>query len=141
MNDLRRRLVETALEWEKLYGVAPSITSAISEYDAALLIGLTPNEYQSCMQGRTAVSRGFDFICKGNQYQVKANRPSGKKGSKVTLVGKATNYEWDFLIWVHYNPAFEIQEVWLLDRDFYIENFDSKKRLSPNDMRKGSRLL
>jgi hypothetical protein len=141
LNDLRKRLVETALEWEKFYGVAPSITSAISEYDAALLIGLTPNEYQNCMQGRTAVSKGFDFLCEGKRYQVKANRPSGKPGSTVTKVAKATNYEWDFLLWLHYKPTFEIQEVWLLDRDFYIEQFDTKKHIRPNDMRKGSRLL
>ena len=33
---LRENLVETALQWQKNFGVAPSITSAISEYDAAM---------------------------------------------------------------------------------------------------------
>jgi hypothetical protein len=28
---LRERLVETALEWQRKYGVAPSITSTVSE--------------------------------------------------------------------------------------------------------------
>ena len=48
--------------------------------------------------GRTAVTRGCDFILNELRYQVKANRPSGKRGSFVTLVGKASNYDWDRLI-------------------------------------------
>ena len=34
-NSLRDKLVCVALEWQKRYGVAPQITTAISEYDAA----------------------------------------------------------------------------------------------------------
>ena len=99
---LRDRLVETALEWQGKYGVAPSITSTISEYDAALLVGVPDAEYVDQGKTRTAVSRGCDFIYEGKRYQVKANRPSGKSGSRVTLVGKARNYEWDYLIWILY---------------------------------------
>ena len=85
-DELRARLVRTALDWQERYGVAPSITSTLAEYDAALLIGLDPGEYGEQMQRRTAVSRGFDFTHRGKRYQVKASRPSGKPGSKVTLV-------------------------------------------------------
>ena len=60
------------------------------------------------MRDRTAVSRGADFVHQGKRYQVKANRPSGKPGSKVTLVAKASNYEWDFLVWMHYTTAYEL---------------------------------
>lgn len=49
--------------------------------------------------GRTAVSRGADFTFEKTRYQVKANRPSDKPGSFVTKVAKATNYEWDKLVW------------------------------------------
>ena len=44
---LRDKLVETALEWQKKFGVAPQITSTLSEFDAAILIGMTENEYSN----------------------------------------------------------------------------------------------
>lgn len=77
---LRGKLVDIALEWQESFGVAPSITSAISEYDAAMLIGMPQNEYSEYMKDKTAVSKGADFVYKNTRYQVKANRPSGKKG-------------------------------------------------------------
>ena len=39
--DLRQKLAEAALAWERAFGVVPSITSAISEFDAAMLVGCT----------------------------------------------------------------------------------------------------
>ena len=44
-NPLRDRLVSITLEWEEQYGVAPRTTSAISEYDAAMLVGFPEREY------------------------------------------------------------------------------------------------
>ena len=100
---LRKKLVDIALEWQECFGVAPSITSAISEYDAALLVGMTEREYSEYMKDKTAVSKGSDFVFNHQRYQVKANRHSGKPGSKVTKVAKATNYLWDKLIWILYD--------------------------------------
>lgn len=140
MNELRQKLVETALAWENAFGNAPSITSALSEFDAALLIGQSADEYSASMQGKTSVQKGFDFEFEGARYQVKANRPSGKPGSFVTLVPKAKNYEWDFLVWVLYNPYYEIEEAWLWAVSAYIAAFDSVKRLSPSHYRQGKRL-
>ena len=37
---LRNKLVNIALDWQENFGVAPSSTSAISEYAAAMLIGM-----------------------------------------------------------------------------------------------------
>ncbi len=139
--NLKERLVNVTLEWERRFGVAPAITSVLSEYDAAMLIGVSEEDYSNAMDGRTAVSRGFDFKYQGERYQVKANRPSGKPGSKVTLVGKANNYEWDYLIWVHYNTKYQIQEAWLWDVIEYMNQFKNKKRLSPDDMRQGKRIF
>lgn len=34
---LRDKLVDVALQWQASFGIAPSITSSISEYDAAML--------------------------------------------------------------------------------------------------------
>jgi len=99
---LRQRLVSTALEWQHEYGVAPAITSVLSEYDAAVLVGCSEDGYSCYMKDKTAVSRGVDFVHDGTRYQVKANRPSGKRGSSVTLVAKAKNYDWDVLIWILY---------------------------------------
>jgi hypothetical protein len=134
---LRERLVETALEWQKKYGVAPSITTTVSEYDAAGLVGMPDEKYVEQGKTRTAVSKGFDFIFAGNRYQVKANRPSGKPGSKVTLVGKAKNYEWDYLIWILYYKSYEIKEAWIWEVAQYRKQFNHQNRLSPVDMRHG----
>lgn len=38
---LREKLTGIALQWQANYGVAPSITSAIPEYDAAKLVGMS----------------------------------------------------------------------------------------------------
>lgn len=134
---LRNKFIDTALQWQERFGVAPSITSAISEYDAALLVGMTENEYSDYMQDKTAVSKGADFIFNKTRYQVKANRPSGKKGSFVTMVPKATNYEWDKLIWILYDKNYVMQEAWEWCVKDYQAAFDGIKRLSPSLYRKG----
>ena len=134
---LRDKLVNIALQWQEKFGVAPSITSAISEYDAAMLIGMSENEYSEYMRDKTAVTKGADFVFNYTRYQVKGNRPSGKKGSFVTMVPKATNYEWDKLIWILYDKNYEIQEAWEWEVKEYKLAFDSIKRLSPNHYRKG----
>ena len=137
MHELRARLVTIALEWERAFGNAPSITSALSEYDAAMLLGLTQLEYSNAMQGSTAVQRGYDFKHNGVRYQVKGTRSSGKLGSKITKVPQATNFDWDELIWVTYNDKYEIQEAWLWDVGSYELQFKDLKRLSPLHMRAG----
>jgi hypothetical protein len=139
--ELRRTLVDVVLEWERRYGVAPSVTSAISEFDAAMLVGHSPASFSHDCVGRTAVARGTDFCYQGLRYQVKANRPSGKPGSFVTLVAKATNYEWDRLIWILYDREFAIQEAWEWTVGAYQSTFDSMARLSPAHMRRGRDLM
>jgi len=141
--ELRQNLIDLALEWERRYGVAPSVVSAISEYDAATrLVGMSDIEYSRYMQeqNRTAVSSGHDFFYKNIRYQIKAHRPSGKPGSKITNVGKVRNYGWDILIWIRYNKEYKIEEAWSWEREGYIEVFGSAKRISPADMRKGRRI-
>lgn len=135
--ELRSALVSITLEWERRYGVAPSVTSAISEYDAAILVGQTPESIGNQNKGRTAVTRGTDFIHNTLRYQVKANRPSGKPGSFVTLVAKASNYDWDRLIWILYDREFNLVEAWEWNVDDYRSTFDLTGRLSPSHMRKG----
>jgi hypothetical protein len=140
MHDLRDKLIHLALQWEQTFGNAPHITAALSELDAAQLVGCSMGEYAECMQGVTAVRRGHDFEFKGQRYQVKANRPSGKRGSFVTLVPKAQNCDWDFLIWILYNKSYEIEEAWLWEAVPYRQAFEFVKRLSPADYRRGKRL-
>ena len=128
-----------ALSWQQRYGIAPSITSALSEFDAAVsLLGMTEEEYGESLRLATAVQRGFDFRFRGLRYQVKANRPSGKRGSKVTLCAKATNSEWDRLIWILYNREYVIEEAWMWEVEPYRINFHEVGRLSPAHMRNGS---
>jgi hypothetical protein len=138
--ELRATLVAVVLEWERRFGVAPSITSAISEFDAAMMVGHTPETFALDCRGRTAVTRGSDFSFNGLRYQVKACRPSGKPGSFITKVPRATNYEWDRLIWLLYDRHFALLEAWEWAVDDYRFSFDSLKRLSPTHMRSGRAL-
>jgi hypothetical protein len=140
-DSLRSRLVAIALEWERHFGVAPQITSAISEYDAARLIGHSDESFSADCVGRTAVSRGADFSFGGRQYQVKANRPSGKPGSPVTKVAKASNYEWDKLVWLLYDRFYVLQEAWEWDVAEYRNAFHEKPHVRPPDMRRGRRIF
>jgi hypothetical protein len=141
MENLRQQLVATALAWETAFGNAPAITSTLSEYDAAHMIGCNLEEYSKCMQGVTAVQKGYDFKFNGVRYQIKANRPSGKPNSNVSMVSKVSNYEWDYLIWVLYNKKYEIQEAWIWEVEAYAKAFDAIKRLSPDHYRQGKRLF
>jgi len=59
-SDLRSRLIEIALEWEDYFGVAPSITSSLSELDGARLIGMAEGDYRTCGRNRTAI---FNYSC------------------------------------------------------------------------------
>lgn len=38
---LRQQIVDAALAWEARFGNAPQITTVLSEYDAAMLVGMT----------------------------------------------------------------------------------------------------
>jgi hypothetical protein len=140
-DELRDLLVSVALVWEDKFVVAPKITGDLAEFDAARLVGGSLRNGEGHMKGDTAVMRGFDFRKGGERYQVKSNRPSGKLGSKVTLVGKATNYEWDKLIWILYDREYQIVEAWEFTMDKYRQLFELKKRLSPDDMRQGRNLM
>ncbi|MCY1206642.1 hypothetical protein D9M72_182160 [compost metagenome] len=140
MHDLRDRLVTVTLEWERAFGNAPAITSTLSEFDAAILLGLTLEEYEESMRGATAVQKGYDFRYQGKRYQVKGNRPSGKPGSYVTWVPKAMNYDWDCLVWILYDSKYKIEEAWLWDVTDYRNEFDVIKRLSPAHYRRGQQL-
>jgi hypothetical protein len=139
-DSLRSRLVSVALEWERAFGVSPAVTSALSEYDAARLVGHSDVTFNEDCIGRTAVTKGCDFRFNGVRYQIKANRPSGKPGSFVTLVSQARNYDWDRLIWVLYDKSYVIQEAWEWECELYKTAFGSRTRLSPKDMRLGRRL-
>ena len=140
MEKLREELVRVSLAWEAAFGNAPHITTVLSEYDAATLVKCRIDDYSRCMQGITSVQKGHDFIFDGLRYQIKGNRPSGKKGSFVTWVPKATNYDWDKLIWILYDRHYAIQEAWQWDVEDYRRAFDPIKRLSPAHLRQGLNL-
>src|SRR6478736_3733253 len=134
---LRARLVAIALEWQNSFGVAPQITNAVSEYDAARLIGHTDASYGQDCVGRTAVSKGADFSHHGIRYQVKGSRPSGAPGSDVTKLAKASNYYWDRFLWLLYDKNYVLQEAWLWEVDAYRTAFHDQKYIRPPDMRRG----
>ena len=138
---LREKLVRASLEWESYFCVAPGSTTAISELDAALLVGMNDDDYCAGGQGRTSVTKDTDFIFKGIRYQVTANRPSGKNGSRVTWVKQKTEkkrpFGWDRLIWILYDRFYVIQESWEFTADQYRNKFSLATRLTPEKMREG----
>lgn len=138
---LREQLVSASLEWGNYFGVAPSITTAISELDAALLVGMDEDDYCHGGQRRTAVTKDTDFIFKGIRYQVTANRPSGRNGSRVTWVKQKNEikrpFGWDRLIWILYDRFYVIQESWEFTADEYRNKFGLATRLGPDHMRQG----
>lgn len=54
---LRRKLVDVALEWQSRFGIAPQVTTSISEYDAAHLMGTSEEEYSLFIQDKMALSQ------------------------------------------------------------------------------------
>ena len=96
MSNLRRDLVKTALAWQKKYGVAPAITSAISELDAALLVGMSEEEYSDYMQNQTAVQRGLDFRFNGVKAQGRFRTDNGEavRDACVQGLGITINSSW-----------------------------------------------
>jgi len=132
---IRKQLVSIAREWQLQFGVAPAIVSALSEYDAAMLIEMPETEYSASMKNATAVRRGFDFVYEDTEYQVKANRPSGRPGSRVTKVGNPKNDNWSVLIWILYDCDYNLLEAWRWSRaDFRIKYLQGQ-RLSPDHIR------
>src|SRR5207244_12966830 len=93
-----------------------------------------PETFSLDCVGRTAVTRGTDFCCNGLRYQIKACRPSGKPGSFIAWVPKATNYEWDRLVWLLYDREFQLLEAWKWCVAAFPTSFDTIKRLSPAHM-------
>lgn len=139
-DSLRTHLIKTALEWQNRFGVAPAITSSVSEYDAAVLVGCSEDDLRLDSETRTAVTKGHDFVYRGARYQVKANRPSGKPGSKVTLVANPKNDEWDYLIWILYDTKYSIEEAWLWSLEGFRSNYPKDMRLHPDHLRLGTRM-
>jgi hypothetical protein len=137
---LRAQLARSSLEWERRFAVLPSITGAVAEFDAARLKGTSLEIGRGRTASATAVKKGWDFEKEGVRYQVKGNRPSGKPGSRVTLVSKAKNYDWDMLIWILYDRSYNIQEAREWSRESYRRRLGGKRRLSPTDMRLGRRI-
>ena len=111
---MRKQLVEISLQWQEEFGVAPSITTAVSELDAAMLVGKDPASLRADGLLRRAVTKDVDFVHNGLRYQLTANRPSGKPGSDVTLVSRKTEgaraFGWDRLIWMLYDRNYTLRE-------------------------------
>lgn len=115
----------------------PSVTSATSELDAALLAGCDEASFAAGRCTRTAVTPGFDFEHAGVRYQVKANRPSGRPRPRVALVAHAKPSCWDRLIWILYDRGCRNVEAWESNHDDYAAVFANVKRVSPDHMRRG----
>ncbi len=141
---IRDQLVQTVLKWENMFGFFPGqagITAAVSEYDAAMMLGHNEAEYIISIAGRGPVGRGHDFVFEKKRIQVKANRPGGRPGDAVWNAGpKVKTDGWDILIYILYDKDYVPQEAYKFDCDTYERLFSDKKSLRLDDMRKGNKL-
>ena len=135
-SSLRKKLVSVALLWQKEMGVAPAITPAIAEYDAARLIGCDYKGYCQDGLGKSAVRKGFDFKFQKKRFQVKASRPAQDTAScKVTKIGKPKNYNWDVLIWVLYNSKWDLVEAWMWGRRAFRKRYEDVEHIRPKHLK------
>ena len=91
---IREQLVEIALKWQERYGIAPSITSAISEIDVAMMVGMREEDYSVLMQDMTAVNKGYNFIQNNLKYQIKMNLPLENLAVKLQTLVKQETMIW-----------------------------------------------
>lgn len=142
---VRDQLVQTLSKWEERFGFFPGqagITAAVSEYDAAMMLGHNEDEYIASITGRGPVGRGYDFVFNSKKIQVKANRPSRRPGAAVWNAGPRVNTDgWDILIYILYDEDYVIQEAYQFDSDTYENMFANRTSLRLEDMRKGENLL
>ncbi len=141
---MRDQLVKIALQWEERFGFFPGqagITATVSEYDAAMMLGLSETGYINSVKGRSSVSRGHDFVFENKKIQVKANRPSGLPSSNVWNAGKKTKkIGWDILIYILYDKDYVMREAYKFDRNLYERMFSNKESLRLEDMKKETRI-
>jgi hypothetical protein len=139
-DSLRDHLCENAVKWQEKYRVAPNIISAISEFDAARLVGMSEEEYAERERGRTSAA---GFIFREMRYQVLGTRREGirERPESIVIHKRPSNYDWDYLIWIRYNKSYVIQEAWRWDVVLYTEYFNQNDRMTLNDMRLGENLL
>jgi hypothetical protein len=136
---LRDRLCGVASKWQEKYRVSPSIMSAISEYDAARIIGMSEEEYAGRERGITS---GFNFIYNDRRYRVLGRRERrSERPESIVIRERPRHYKWDYFIWILYNESYVIREVRLWEVASYEEYFEQKDRMSLRDMRLGENLL
>lgn len=142
---IRDQLVHTVLKWENLFGHFPGqagITAAVSEYDAAMMLGHDEVSYAASILGRAPVGRGYDFKFNNKRIQVKANRPGRRRGATVWNAGpRVATDGWDILIYILYNEDYVCREAYRFDSDEYERIFLGRTgNLRLEDMRMGTRL-
>jgi hypothetical protein len=81
--DLRTRLVALALEWQVRFGIAPAITCAISEYDAAIPVGCTDYDYCVGQKLRMAVPPTTTSFSKVPGTRLRQTVPAGKREASL----------------------------------------------------------
>lgn len=136
----RPRLVEMAFDWERRFGVAPVPLSWISEYDVVRLLGLFDDSFAfHCV--RFMVVTDGDVTVGKTRFSVNADRPDVRPAAYLTQVAHSSGYGWDKLYWMLYDKQYELCEAWelpIFDRD---QDLDERLRLTPADLRRGTRLF
>lgn len=71
------------------------------------------------------------------EFGVECEHGGFEMRAATTKVPKASNYDWEILIWVLYDRQYRVLEAWQWDVSDYRTAFDTVGRLSPAMMRAG----
>lgn len=112
INEITDRLIKCSIEFENQTGIVPAVSSALSEIDAMIGIGMSEKDIFGYKIKQKTRQKGHDFEYRGLKYQVKVDRESIKEGfgpgknKHNSLI--SPRGEWDVLIWIEYDCDYKI---------------------------------
>ncbi|MBF0180503.1 MAG: hypothetical protein HQM03_10825 [Magnetococcales bacterium] len=141
-NQLRNDLLVVGRRWQEQFGMTPINYAVIAVYDAAMLVGMTEEQFAEYMQERVlSVGREADFVFERKRYLVKAYRQTDTGGgNRVRYVPKAQHMQWDLLVMILYDAELIVMGAWRMTWDEYIAHCDNKEKLTLEDYQKGERI-
>ena len=137
---LRTTLVALVPEWEKRYGVAPFITAAVSEYDAARLVGHTPETFFAGLRGSHGSYSRHGLLLQRSSVSDQSLSAQRKTRFVHYLGAKSNELRMGSTGLASVCGEFQLLEAWEWYVADYQSSFDTIKRLSPAHMRTGRRL-
>ncbi|MEO5330417.1 MAG: hypothetical protein H7839_00210 [Magnetococcus sp. YQC-5] len=140
-NRIRDNLVSVALEWQDKYGVSPVNLNVIAGWDAAILAGMSDEDYASYQMERKYQSlREVDFVYHRQKILVKAFRQIIPLEFGMKYVSKPLQTEWNLIIFILYDSYYSIIGAWQMSHEEYMLKLGDQEKLTPEDYQKGKKI-